>query len=69
MHAQARGRWWYRGDKKKNSYFAGVDSQAEKEASRMTTDYYNLTFSGVHLKGKAHVNCQIGGLRLEMNWY
>lgn len=68
VHAQARGRLWYIGDKKKNSYFAGISTGATKKASRRIYTGEEATYSGVHLKGKAHVNYQEGGLRLELNW-
>lgn len=69
VHAQARGRWWYTSDKKKNSYFAGVTSYARKEAGRFCFNDDGATFSGVHLKGKSTINSQAGKITLELNWY
>ncbi len=69
VHAQARGRWTYSGKRKKNKYFAGVSSQAEKSAGRYRFSQESATFSGVHLKGKSHIDSQAGSIKLQVNWY
>lgn len=69
VHAQARGRWLYSSDKKKNSYFAGVTSYARKGAGRYCLNDDGATFSGVHLKGKSTIDSQADQISLELNWF
>ncbi len=67
VHAQARGRWWYTGDREKNKHFGGGTWVAEKDAHR--NRWFKIpTYSGVHLKGKSYVTNQGAGLTVEMDW-
>ncbi len=68
VHAKARGRLWWRGDRHDDEFQGGISKQAEREAVHRR--YIGRpTYSGVHLWGKAFVKCQAGELELEMEWH
>lgn len=69
VHAQARGWLWYRGDREEDNFFGGGSWSVDKSAERKKT-LGSPTYSGVHLKGKAHVSIYRGDeLKLQMNWF
>ena len=65
IKAKARGKWWYRSEKLKNSYRKGTSKSVSKSAGRF---HGNPTFSGVHLWGKAEIDNQFGDVEAVFEW-
>lgn len=65
IKAKARGRWWYRSEKLKNSYRGGTSKSVSKSAGRF---HGNPTYSGVHLWGKAEIDNQFDDVVVVFEW-
>lgn len=65
IKAKARGRWWYRSNKLKDSYRGGISKQVQKGAARIRC---SPTWSLVHLRSEATIDDQWDEVKVDYEW-